>query len=377
MQLSYWEQTTFFENIDVVVVGSGIVGLTTAIELKTKSPKLKVVVLERGSLPSGASTKNAGFACFGSVSELTNDLEQLGLDNLLNLVEMRWKGLQRLRQRIGDKALGFKAFGGYELFLKNDEFEKYADKISFFNQHLKSIIGTDNIFNISNDKIKTFGFQGVNQLIFNKAEGQIHTGQMMKALLRIANEKGVDIINGITVKEIHEEKQQVIIETMNNWRLSTKKVVVAVNGFAQRLFPELKVTPARNQVLITKPIKDLPFQGTFHYDSGYYYFRNIGNRILFGGGRNLALEAETTDEFGNTKLIQGELSKILAEIILPNTDYEIDQWWSGILGTGNTKEPIVKMYSDRIGIAVRLGGMGIAIGSLIGEQAAEMILKVE
>ena len=137
----------------------------------------------------------------------------------------------------------------------------------------------------------------------------------------------------------------------------------------------MKTSPARNQVLITKPIKKLPFEGTFHYNSGYYYFRNINNRILFGGGRNLALETETTDLFGNTKLIQGELSKMLKEIILPNTDYEIDQWWSGILGVGNTKEPIVKMYSDRIGVAVRLGGMGIAIGSLIGKEAAKMILE--
>ena len=375
MQLSYWEQTTFFENIDVLVVGSGIVGLTTAIELKTKSPKLKVVVLERGSLPSGASTKNAGFACFGSISELTEDLGQLGLDNLLNLVERRWKGLLQLRKIIGDQALGFKSLGGYELFLKNEDFEKYADKLSFFNQHLKPIIGQQDIFSVSNDKIKTFGFQKVNQLIFNGAEGQIHTGQMMKALLKIANEKGIDIINGVTVKEIQEENQQVIIETTNDWRLSTKKVVVAVNGFAKRLFPELKTSPARNQVLITKPIKKLPFEGTFHYNSGYYYFRNINNRILFGGGRNLALETETTDLFGNTKLIQGELSKMLKEIILPNTDYEIDQWWSGILGVGNTKEPIVKMYSDRIGVAVRLGGMGIAIGSLIGKEAAKMILE--
>ena len=146
-----------------------------------------------------------------------------------------------------------------------------------------------------------------------------------------------------------------------------------MNGFAQRLFPDLKVSPARNQVLITKPIKDLPFQGTFHYDSGYYYFRNINHRVLFGGGRNLALEAETTDEFGNTTLIQEQLSKMLKENILPNTDYVIDQWWSGILGVGMTKAPIVKMYSNRIGVAVRLGGMGVAIGSLIGEQAADMI----
>lgn len=375
MNLSYWEQTTFFKDIDVIVVGSGIVGLTTAIELKQQAPKLKVVVLERGSLPSGASTKNAGFACFGSISELTNDLEKIGLDSLLTLVEMRWKGLQRLRQRVGDKPLVFKPFGGYELFLNNQDFENYANRLSFFNKHLAPIIGQQNIFTVTNDKIKSFGFKNIQQLVFNSAEGQIHTGQMMKALLKIATEKGVDIINGITVKNLYEEGQKVCIETVDGWKLSARKVVVAVNGFAQRLFPKLNVAPARNQVLITKPIKNLPFKGTFHYDSGYYYFRNVGNRVLFGGGRNLALEVETTDKFGMTSLIQEQLSKMLNEIILPNTDYEVDQWWSGILGVGNTKEPILKMYSDRIGVAVRLGGMGVAIGSLIGAAAAKMILE--
>ena len=56
--------------------------------------------------------------------------------------------------------------------------------------------------------------------------------------------------------------------------------------------------PARAQVLITKPIKNLQIKGTFHLDKGYYYFRNIDNRILFGGGRNLDFKTEETSEFG-------------------------------------------------------------------------------
>jgi aspartate oxidase len=73
MQLSYWEIKNWFSNVDYTIVGSGIVGLHTAIRLRERFPKAKILILEKGILPQGASTKNAGFACFGSVSEIIDD----------------------------------------------------------------------------------------------------------------------------------------------------------------------------------------------------------------------------------------------------------------------------------------------------------------
>ena len=74
MKYSYWELREWFSDIDFTVFGSGIVGLNCAMELKKKHPKARVLLLEKGMLPQGASTKNAGFACFGSLSELIDDL---------------------------------------------------------------------------------------------------------------------------------------------------------------------------------------------------------------------------------------------------------------------------------------------------------------
>ena len=71
---SYWEEESFLKNIDYTVIGSGIVGLTCALELRRLNPNSKIIILERGFLPTGASTKNAGFTCFGSPSELLDDL---------------------------------------------------------------------------------------------------------------------------------------------------------------------------------------------------------------------------------------------------------------------------------------------------------------
>src|SRR6185312_8405304 len=73
---SYWERTAFVDHADVIIIGSGIVGLSAALHLKRQRPDLKVTVLERGFLPSGASTKNAGFACFGSLSEQLSYLKR-------------------------------------------------------------------------------------------------------------------------------------------------------------------------------------------------------------------------------------------------------------------------------------------------------------
>ena len=64
--LSFWEKESFLNRSDYVIIGSGIVGLSAALHLKQREKGKKVTVLERGILPSGASTKNAGFACIGS-----------------------------------------------------------------------------------------------------------------------------------------------------------------------------------------------------------------------------------------------------------------------------------------------------------------------
>ena len=126
-------------------------------------------------------------------------------------------------------------------------------------------------------------------------------------------------------------------------------------------------------MLITSPIKDLHIKGTFHLEEGYYYFRNINNRILLGGGRNLDFETEKTTQFGETTLVQNKLENLLKTIILPNTAFEITHRWSGIMGIGSQKKPIVKQLSENSYCGIRLGGMGVAIGSLVGKELADLL----
>lgn len=369
MNLSYWEYKTWLSDIDFTIVGSGIVGLNCALALKNNYPKAKVVILEKGILPQGASTKNAGFACFGSISEILSDLKSHTEEEVFQLVKKRWQGIQLLRNNLGDTSLDYQQHGGHELFIngKNELYQECLENVDRINQLLKPIFG----INAFEGQPNTFAFKGIEeQYISNLLEAQIDTGKMMDALLKLVHSKDIKILNSIEVQEFQTLNGFVEIKT-NAFNFKTNKLCIATNGFASQLL-EKKVVPARAQVLITKPIPNLKLKGTFHLDEGYYYFRNIHDRVLFGGGRNLDLKGEETYEHGETPLIQNQLEKMLTEIIVPNTPFEIDQRWSGIMGVGTIKKPIITQLGDNVYCGVRLGGMGVAIGSHIGVELANL-----
>jgi len=372
MNFSYWEHKTWLSNIDFAIVGSGIVGLSCALSLRKKHPKSKIVVFEKGILPSGASTKNAGFACFGSMSEILDDLKSHSEEEVVQLVRDRSEGLQLLRDNLGDANIDYQPHGGFELFNQQDQelFSNCLEKIPYVNDLLKNVFSSKKeVFSVKN---APFSFKNIqNRVVFNHLEGQIDTGKMMSALIQKCVKNDIFILNCSEITSFSNQNDQISFILNESVEISATKLFIATNGFAKQ-FMDHDVQPARAQVLITKPIKNLAIKGTFHLDRGYYYFRNIDDRILFGGGRHLDFKTEETSQLGLTQLIQNKLEEILQTTILPETAFEIETRWSGIMGVGAHKKPIVKELMPNVYCGVRLGGMGVAIGNSLGKQLAEL-----
>ena len=363
--LSFWEKNTFC-NYDYIIIGSGITGLSVACELKENHPNKSVLVLERGLLPTGASTKNAGFACIGSLSENLADIELMGENAFLQLVQDRWHGLQILRQRLGDTAIQFENNGGFELLLKHQN-NTFIDKLSDMNKRLFPLFNKP-IFSLQTEAPKQFGLNQnlVDTCIKNEVEGQIHTGKMMLALQQYATQLGVQLITGAEVLSVTENTQEVSVQTASVC-FTAQHLFICTNAFSKQLLPHITLEPGRGQVLVTAPIPKLKVKGTFFFDEGYYYFRNLDNRIIFGGGRNLDFETENTLAFGSNQKILTQLHYYLKELILPNTNFEIEHTWSGIMAFGSDKTPLVKRISERQSMAIRLNGMGVALGSKLAK----------
>jgi glycine/D-amino acid oxidase-like deaminating enzyme len=384
-QLSVWEKESFFAPADIVIAGSGLVGLWSAYYLKKHAPSLSITIIERGLIPTGASTRNAGFACFGSLSELVSDAGQMGMDRLLELVDMRYRGLKKIRKIFSAEDINYENFGGYELIGNRPDTDPSAptssapdltdldqlrSSIDEFNRILKKVTGYQKTFRLQNENIAQFGFSNIQYLVENRSEGQLHSGKLCQALLRLVQSMGVTVLNNIEITGFEKVSGHILLHTQHAIPLTAQQLLVATNAFALQLLPQLDITPARGQVLVTSPVDGLPFKGTFHFDKGFYYFRNLGDRVLLGGARNMEIEEETTTEMEISDRIQHELERFLQETILPDRFYTIEHRWSGIMGMGNEKMPIIKAVNDHVFCAVRMSGMGVALAPIVGEKIA-------
>ena len=373
--LSYWEKTQLL-NYDLIVLGGGITGMFCALEYRKLNPKASIAILERGLFSNGASTKNAGFACFGSLTELMDDSKNMDNESLFKIVQMRIDGLALLRETLGDKNIDLQWKGGYELFF--DKTPDALNQIDHFNELLKPIF-KKNVFYWNNSKIKQFGFSEdrVKHIIENPFEGQIDTGMMMRALRSIVNEKDISFFSNVTLTDFDFSKDQnhLSLKLKNiDFNFHCNNLAICNNAFASQLFPSLKISPGRGLVILTEPIPNLKLEGTFHYQQGYYYFRNIKDRILLGGGRSVDFDTETTTSFGVNPKIKNQLIDDLQNFIFPSEKVSLDMEWSGIMAFGKDKTPIVKKHQNNIVIGVKLSGMGVAIGSEVGKKSA-MLLK--
>jgi gamma-glutamylputrescine oxidase len=376
--LSYWEKQSLL-HYDYIIAGSGIVGLSTAISVKESHPSSRVLVLEKDILPTGASTKNAGFACIGSLTELLADLDTMPEEEVFALLQLRRRGLQLLRARIGDAVMDYREQGSYELISANEL--PALEQLDRMNRLLQPVLGGDAFTLVSNSRLRDFGFDSsyVQALVQNNFEGELNTGKMMRRLIDLAIARGVEIKTGCVISALEEKPSgvDVIVGRPGGEEITftCKRVAICTNAFTRTLMPSLDLKPGRGQVLITDVIPGLPFKGVFHMEEGYYYFRELEGRVLFGGGRNLDFEGEATTAFDINNLIHDELEKRLREIILPGRAFNIADRWTGIMAFGPDRQPIIRQHSRQIVLGVRMGGMGVAIGSAVGRQLAVWLLQ--
>ncbi|HVG40446.1 MAG TPA: FAD-dependent oxidoreductase [Chitinophagaceae bacterium] len=375
--MSIWEKETFYAPQDVIIIGSGFVGLWSALYLKKINPKLKISIIEKGIIPTGASTRNAGFACFGSLSELVYDAQTMGTEKMLELVAMRYKGLNRIQKFFNKDVIDFDLCGGYEVYNNADKttLDELEKNSTYINSLLKPITGIKKTFRIADEVKDHFGFSNIKHMVKNNLEGYLHSGKLVKALLQNVQASGVQVFNAMGVKSFCAAGKKVELITDKEISFSTKQLLICTNAFAKDLLPGEDIRPARGQVLLTSPIKDLAWKGTFHFDEGFYYFRNLGNRILLGGARNKAFVDETTTDMQTSPFIQGELERFLSGVILPNhkNEYTIEHRWSGIMAMGSDKMPIVKEVEKNVFCAVKMSGMGVALAPVVGQQVAKMM----
>ena len=360
-----------FPTFDALIVGGGYTGLNTAFYLKQAKPKWKVAIVEKCAMGSAASTRNAGFACFGSPGEIIDDLKLRSEDEVTDLIRRRFLGIQNLGKFTG---IDVQRLGGYEVFSKNnpETFGEISDAMPAVNEIFREATGIREMYKWKS--LRKFNMNFHKEALFTKEEFQLNPGLLYQSLYTRCIEKGIYIHSNRSVKS-WEKAGDVFLVGAGAAEYKTARLVICTNGTTSSIAPNEDIRPARAQVLLTKPLEKPPPQGNFHAERGYYYFRNWQNRLLLGGGRHIDLEGENTDETTTTSKMLDHLQEYLKEYILLDQEFEIETSWAGTMGFGKSKTPEVKKIEAGVFGAFAFGGMGVALSETTARELTKLILE--
>jgi glycine/D-amino acid oxidase-like deaminating enzyme len=373
---SVWEKEAWLADVDVAIAGAGFLGLWTALELKRRSPGLRILVLEQSAIPMGASTRNAGFACFGSPSELLYDAQHMGTSAMLDVVEMRFRGIQKIRATLDEASFGFEACGGFECYEKVPD--DFADAVAQLNSWLAPIMGLQHTYTNVTSELPTMHMEGFSAMYKNALEGCIHSGKLVHQLSSFVGEQGVQFLYGAKVESWEKNGAGVELHTSRG-RLRAGSLVLATNAYLQQMAPSLGIKPARGQVMVTEPIQGLKMHGTFHFDEGFYYWRHLGNRILLGGARNADFAGEETLESTVSEVIQSQLEQFLirhlpAHFNASSIQSIVSLRWGGLMAMSPDKKPVLVETEKAVWAAMCCNGMGVALAPVFAERVAAAVL---
>ena len=246
-------------------------------------------------------------------------METMGIDEMLRIVELRYKGIEKIKSHFTESTIDYEYCGGYECINQDSRYwYAFDDRVSQLNKLLKDITGQRSIFKYAGQKMSGLGLMGFDVLVENSSEAALHSGKLVQALTQLVRSSGVNILDGFCVHSWEADPDRAMITSTKGITIASKKLIFCTNGFTDDLLNQSLVEPGRGQIILTTPIPHLPMKGTFHFDEGFYYWRHLGDRILLGGARNMDFDAEQTLDMDGSETIKNALMDFLRTHLHPS-----------------------------------------------------------
>lgn len=377
MTVAYWQDRSAEQparTVDVAIIGAGIAGASTAWWLKRLAPELKVVIVDRGDIASGASGRNAGFVTCGSVEHFSRECDRHGEATALELWRMCQDNLSLLEEHIGAAGIecGLKRSGTYSLAGTPHELVELgrsAERLAKLGVRVKTL-DADTV-------CRDLGATGFHGGVLYQDDGEVHPVALVRGI--IAN-CGVEVLTHHEVHSIDNNREGVTLRT-RLCDIHASVAVMATNGYSADLHPffQDKIFPTRGQILVTEPVKPFlpaPCYANFVLD----YFRQLADgRMLIGGFRQLAKETEV----GTADVVQPEIHAALETFLRKHfpalADLKVAYRWSGTMGFSIDGLPLIGAIPGRSDLFCVAGftAHGIGWGFKAGQLMARLLMKGE
>lgn len=369
MTTSHWLRQHSFKTpdvtTDVLIVGGGYAGLSTAYWLTELRPDLKITILDRAFCGSGASGRNAGFLTMGSASFYKSLTLKWGEDKASQIFSFAAESLELAYQHIlkTSPEIKFEKSSSMTLFRTIDEFTKWTSPE--FNP------GKFN-FELKEEAALPKALSGKFHCAFEASpEYKINPIQLLSSLKKLLESRKVQIIENSSAFEITREG---VATELND--IKAKQVILALNGYFPQFHPQFRdvIIPRRAQMLAVELEEEFDCPSLYYDPPERVYWRKTQEKVLVVGGKRLLDEpGETGDYEKISPVIQNALEHYLREQL--KIRYKVINRWSGIMAFTDHELPLI----DRIEAPVEcymiggFSGHGMGLGFRSGLEMAEVV----
>ncbi|MBN3753135.1 FAD-binding oxidoreductase [Paraburkholderia sp. Tr-20389] len=353
------------DRADVIVIGGGIVGTSTAFFLRRR--QRSVILLERGLTGQQASGVN-----FGGVRRQGRALTQLAMAN-------RALDTWRHSKELLGEDVEFLASGHTRVCYHAHDaeyFHRYAAEARAYGLDLEVLDGAA--------MFRRFPFLGREVLAasISPLDGHANPRLAAPAFGRAAARMGARIVENTEIVRVEKEAGGFRVESAAGDVYRAEQVLICAGAWANALSTQLgepvPLVARGPQMAVTEPV---PY--VFASSMGVYtsikeesvYFRQIprGN-IVLGGGPSGPADAETRRAAvlpGNTVQQMAQFRRLVPALAA----LHVIRVWSGVESYLPDSEPVIGPSSKMPGLFYAFGfsGSGFQIGPGVGETLAELI----
>jgi glycine/D-amino acid oxidase-like deaminating enzyme len=232
----------FPKNTSVAVIGGGIIGVTTALELAERG--VSVVLLEKGIIAGEQSSRNWGWC-----RQMGRDSREIPL--VLESLKL-WRGMnERVNAETGFRQCGIVYLLETEAELAAKE-KWYAENAKAFGLDTRLVSGTEA------DRLQPGSTRTWKGGLYTSADGRAEPFLAVPAMARHAQKRGVKIFQNCAVRGVETAAGKITSVVTERGTIACEQVVLAGGAWSRRFlhnlgieFPQLTVV---NSVMRTEPL---------------------------------------------------------------------------------------------------------------------------
>jgi gamma-glutamylputrescine oxidase len=349
---------------DVCVIGGGLAGLTTALELSRR--KKKVILLEAKQLAWGASGRNGGFVSNGFAEGIKNVQKRVGLEAARALYLLSRHGSEYVRREIeaGDPTI--KMGESWIVALRhwdNGELRSYRDMMARDYDEDFQFLSTEQ----TREKLNSTRYF---ESISNPRALHFHPLKYALMLARTAEKAGASL---------HENSRaQVVQKQGNDWRVRcadgevvAQHVVHCVSSLDRMIHKASgrAVLPVATYVAVTEPLNQDGVRTSAAVAdtrrAGNYYRLIDEGRLLWGG----RITTRVSEPARLAEEMKVDMLATFPQLGNPRIDYS----WAGLMGYALHKMPLIGRDTEGQWFATAFGGHGMNTTAMAGQLLARAI----